>query len=665
MCGIAAILRASSGETLSRIRAMTDLVRHRGPDGEGFAIIGQETRGFGGPDTPSNLFGANLPYAPERTFVIAPTSHSALGHRRLSIVDLSLAGHQPMCDSQKRYWITYNGEIYNYVELRRELESLGHQFLSQTDTEVILAAYAQWGESCLNRFNGMWAFVLVDLQNQTAFVARDRFGVKPLYYWVLPEGGIAIASEIKQFTALPSWRAEANVPRCYDFLVRALFDHTDETLFAGVRQLPGGTAFTYSLGTAAAGPLIRRWYELPRARTSFELPWATEKVRELLTDSVRLRLRADVKVGSCLSGGLDSSSIVCLVNRLLREIGKQELQETVSSCFDIARFDERQFIEAVGAHTRIKTHYVFPDYRALFSTLPSIAWHQDEPFGSTSIFAQWNVFAEARRHGLTVMLDGQGADEQLAGYHGFFAAWFTQLWKGFRWVTWVREVRAWRRRHEYPYRMAPMLMADQMLPPTLRRWALKIIGRPLNPSWLQRSFLEKASSRFSDPERSSPGLRGSVYNMSRAKLMLTSLPMLLHYEDRDSMAHSIEARVPFLDYRLVEFILSLPDALKVNGGETKYVLRAAMDGILPDAVRRRQDKLGFVTPEEVWIRELATEQFAARLNQAAEQIPQVFNRESLTSLFNSFLKSARPFDYTLWRIISFAAWAEVFRVKVD
>src|SRR5215467_8585147 len=331
MCGIAGLFSFDSRALNGLIRNMIETVRHRGPDDEGFAIFSARDltpRVSGGPDTPAAVYAARLAYAPPRDTEPMPCGFAALGHRRLSIVDLGPTGHQPMCTSDRRFWIVYNGEIYNYLELRAELELLGHSFSSQSDTEVILAAYREWAEKCLVRFNGMFAFLLLDRAQQKFFAARDRFGVKPLYYWVSPEGLLAFASEIKQFTNLPGWRARINGQRAYEFLNWSLLDHTEETLFGDVRQLRGGEYIHCSLEDLMAGPPINRWYQLEPRSLQKDMKASADEFCTLLTDAVRLRLRADVSVGSCLSGGLDSSSIVCVANHVLRLRGMPSQQNT-------------------------------------------------------------------------------------------------------------------------------------------------------------------------------------------------------------------------------------------------------------------------------------------------------------------------------------------------
>jgi asparagine synthase (glutamine-hydrolysing) len=443
MCGLTALIAPAPAPLAGLARAMTDAVAHRGPDDEGYAYLadGGEVTVCGGAATPAACYGHAAPYAPRGEYANAPErpARAALGHRRLSIIDVSPAGHQPMCSHDGQHWIIYNGEVYNYLELREELKALGHAFRTASDTEVILAAYAQWGAQCPHHLNGMFAFVIVDRPRRKLYAARDRFGVKPLYYWVAPGGLIALASEIKQFAVLPGWRPQLNGQRVYDFLNWALLDHTDETLFAGVYQLRAGEALELDLETRAPGAIhagrlpVARWYDLQPRPWSGTLEDAGREFRRLLTDSVRLRLRSDVPVGSCLSGGLDSSTIVCLMNEVLREQDAHALQKTFSAVSAVKRFDERDFMEEVVKATGTEAHYVCPDVESLFPALERITWHQDEPFGSTSIYAQWRVFELAAGSRVKVMLDGQGADEQLAGYANYFAARFGSLFRRLQW----------------------------------------------------------------------------------------------------------------------------------------------------------------------------------------------------------------------------------------
>lgn len=666
MCGITCIVSPRSRPLARLVAAMTDAIAHRGPDGEGFLLVdGSKVLACHGPATPPAAMRAGLPWSPEQALAGSEQpAQVALGHRRLAIIEPSALGHQPMCDENRLSWITYNGEIYNHVELRAELEALGHRFRSHSDTEVILAAYAQWGADCLRRFNGMWAFVIVDLRTRTLFAARDRFGVKPLYYR-RTGAGIAFASEIKAFAGLDDWRARPNLRRAWDFLVWNVTDHTDETLFDGVYQLPAGHHALLPLDAEApradgSGRLpVTAWYALRAQQFTGSLQEATSGFRDLLTDSVRLRLRSDVAVGSCLSGGLDSSTLVCLMHGMLG--GSAADQWTFSACSDVAAVDESRWIDEVVRATGVRSERVSPGVDGLFRDMRSLAWHQDEPFGSSSIYAQWCVFRLAREHGVKVLLDGQGADEQLAGYHGFMGPRLHRLAVRGRWCALAREARGLRSRLGYSYGHMAQRMGDLLLPEPLRQPLRRIAGRASSSGlhWLDAAAW---GSGLHEGGMGAPGRSHSMQALSVSLLTARHLPMLLHWEDRNSMAHGIEARVPFLDWRLVEFTLALPDEHKLLAGVTKRVLREAMKGVLPEPVRRRTDKIGFATPQEVWMRQTATGAFRAALRDAIAASGGLLSPSALLH-FDAAVASGAPAALAeCWRMVSLGAWMDAHQV---
>lgn len=669
MCGIAVALSHRSQRLVGLVSEMSDLIRHRGPDDEGYVHLCDESEveAFFGIDTPTavhatnNVNGGMLKLRDE-----AALSHCAMAHRRLSIVDLSPLGHQPMSDASGRYWITYNGEVYNYLELRAELELCGHVFRSHTDTEVILAAYSEWGVDCLNRFNGMWAFAILDRLGGTLFVARDRFGVKPLYYTTTPDGLVALASEIKQFTVLPQWQAKANRQAVHDFLVWNVLDHTDETLFQGVYQVPAGHYSILNIKAPTqtldiSGRLASTaWYVLPVDSFAEGYDAATKVFGDLLNSSIQLRLRADVPVGSCLSGGLDSSSVVCMMSRQLA--AKQAVSAKVfSACSDEASVDEQKWIDLVVRQTGVQSYKTLPDLDQLFNELPNLTWHQDEPFGSTSIYAQWSVYQLVAGSDVRVILNGQGADELLAGYHSFLAPRYTRLLREGRLGELYKEIAATRKRLGYSAGYAFKRIADMVLPSWLRQMARGMAGYASSSSndWMNQSWLNEASV---DVAVASVEQAGSIRDLSQSLIMRRHLPMLLHWEDRNSMACSVESRIPFLDYRLVEFCLSLPDNYKLYRGWTKRLMRTAMKDVLPEPIRNRTDKIGFATPEEVWMRDRAPEKFRSALLRAVEQSEGILNSHAVACLDEMFA-GQRPFTSLPWRMISLGAWMSRFNVK--
>jgi asparagine synthase (glutamine-hydrolysing) len=513
----------------------------------------------------------------------------------------------------------------------------------------------------------MFAFVLFDRVAQTLFVARDRLGIKPLYYWVSPERTLALASEIKQFSALPGWSPTVNGQRAYDFLAWSILDHTDETLFQGVYQLPPGASLQLDLGSPLAvdpgGRLdSTQWYLLAGRPFEGSFADAASVFREKFEDAVRSHLRADVPVGSCLSGGLDSSSIVCMANMILRHESAAETQHVFSSCSRIKRFDEREYVEEVVRQTGVAAHYLYPDLGDLFQQLDQLTWHQDEPFGSTSIFAQWSVFAHARASGVKVMLDGQGADEQLAGYPIFFGANFTKLLRQLHWLEFAREMQASSRLHGYGATWAARYLVNALLPQSLRDIIRALAGRETAaPRWLDVARLGAIPR---DPFRMSSEGPLSIHSLSLQQLTGSNLQMLLHWEDRDSMAHSVEARVPFLDHKLVEFVLGLPDDFKISRGVTKRVLREGLRDVLPEAIRNRMSKLGFATPEEHWVKQEQPERFRQAVADAVETCRGILRADAL-QFADDVIAGRRPFDFSVWRMISFARWIDRFGLRMS
>ena len=612
MCGIAGIIYKNNEKPSKKeIKDMTDIIFHRGPDDEGF------------------YFGENF----------------AFGHRRLAILDLSKAGHQPMEYKGKNgeYVIVYNGEIYNYIELRKELIKEGYKFMSDTDTEVILASYDKWGVDCLNRLNGMWAFAIYDKKKNIIFCSRDRFGIKPFYYAII-NNKFVFTSEIKQFTQIIGWKPTLNPFRAFDFLNYGITNHTNETLFKGVFQLKGGFYLIYYLNRHKFE--IYQWYDLP-VYIDKNIPFeeATIKFKELLTDSIKLRLRSDVNVGTCLSGGLDSSVIVSIISKVL---GYKDI-ETVSSCFTERKFDEQEFIDEVVKQCNIVSHKTFPVFDDVFTEIEKIIWHQDEPFASLSIFAQWNVFKLAKDKNLKVMLDGQGADEILAGYHSFYGAYLIYLLKNFKLKKFLKEFHSIKELHNYSNKYLLALILKNVLSGKFKEHLRNIYTKKSN--FFNYKFMRN------DYERKYFSIKDMSYHLIRD----FSIPKLLHYEDRNSMAFSIEARVPFLDYRLVEFIFSLPDEFKIRDGQTKYILRKALNDILPEKIIKRYDKMGFVTPEEIWLKE-NNATILQELKDTVANSNGLIN-ERIIKYYENFIKGRVPYNHVIWRTIVFNRWIKMWGVN--
>jgi asparagine synthase (glutamine-hydrolysing) len=508
-----------------------------------------------------------------------------------------------MVSDDGRYVIVYNGEIYNYLELREELLSYGCRFHSHTDTEVILEAYRIWGKDCVERFNGMWAIAIYDSIEQKIFLSRDRFGVKPLYY-TNRKDCFVFSSEIKGILAAFPDARQVNLPMLHYFLPSGALDEGPETFFVDIFSLlPAHSAF-YSVHTGE----LRTWRFWDLDQELFRVKWAGEDpvdtLWQLLHSAVQLRLRSDVPVGTCLSGGTDSSTIVALMSRM-----RSEPVHTFSGLYSDKDCDERIYVDLVNRSTGAIASAVSPDPKAeLLEVLSKITWHQDEPTAGPGLYTQYYVMRSACAD-VKVILDGQGGDELLAGYLPYLAIRIKDLWDGGGSLDRLKAVHLMVEvvRHWGPRWLEGA--ADRVLGRTLSRlirdgiaWhQTKGKGLPHEPPFFHPSLIERCRGREIVRERPKR-LQTELGNTLYWHLVEQSIPALLHYEDRNSMAFSIEARVPFLDYRIVEFALALGDQYKIKGSWTKWVLRQCADRILPSEVAWRRSKLGYPTPFSRWLR---------------------------------------------------------------
>lgn len=606
MCGIAGYINRQ-GRAVSPlvIEAMTDVIAHRGPDGSG------------------HFFGEGF----------------ALGHRRLAILDLSEDGHQPMLAPNSGCVIIFNGEIYNYLELRSELVAAGSVFRTKTDTEVILAAYDAWGESCVHRFNGMWAFAIHDPRRQVLFCSRDRFGVKPFYY-TEDAGRFAFASEIRQLLSLGP--VEANHAVVLDFLLTSFSDHGEETYYRGVRKLPAGHNLSYDLRRHKV--CVERFYTIGRHREweGKDPEAAAREYIELLDDAVKLRLRSDVPVGTCLSGGLDSSTVATLAAARYTPLASKPFIG-ITAIGESPRTDESAYARLVadaGAMTWVPLR---PTYDEFVATLPAVVRAQEEPYASPSINMQWFVMRTAREQGVTVLLDGQGGDETLLGYEKYYASHIATVWREqglFRAVNAVLDARRNNAKMGF-INTAKYLVGGLSAPARYwfyryrHRYLREVSGLPSQLSAYARACLDE-------------------FALQELEIGRTNLPILLRYEDKNSMAHSIETRLPFLDYRALEAALSIPAEFKIRDGWTKWVLRQGMTGRMPDAVAWRKSKLGFEAPEDVWLPRHLPAMREKVL--ASPLLARLCDRARLAAMFGGLDLRTR------WRLYSTALWEETFGV---
>lgn len=558
MCGIAGYYHygLNAYDTYPDINQMLHKLAHRGPDDSG----------------------------------MMQWSRIALGHTRLSIIDLTKAGHQPMSSGLERYWITFNGEIYNYIELRKELQSMGCNFYSGTDTEVILHAYAVWGEACVEKFNGMWAFVILDTLKESFFCSRDRFGIKPFYYYNAL-GLFVFASEPKAITAaLPCTKA-VDYPQLYHFSTTGKIFDNDHTFFEKIKCLPAA----HNMSVSKSGISLCRYWDYPKREQgeSIDVKDINDKFLELFTDSVALRSRSDVEIGTTLSGGLDSTAILATYRRLFKTVSHR----TYSAVFKERNCDESEYINSAVQAYKTKSNLIIPSRHEFECCLPKIVYALDSPVLSPATFPLWKIMEKVNKDSIKVLFDGQGADELLAGYDYQFIpplihSFMVSLFKGRNDIDFRKDI-------------APWLTADRM------KWLIRYFVPAAHVIYKK---MVKIESVFSDNFRAlavtkdkfkhiNPYYHDPLSNALYLTHSQTILPGLLHYGDAISMAHSVEYRVPFLDYRLVEFGFKLFNHYKLRGGYTKIILRDSMGGILLDKVRLRKSKYGFNTPVPKWLTE--------------------------------------------------------------
>ncbi len=610
MCGIAGIIQIDPHSFhAEHLHRMTETLAHRGPDGYGY-------------------------WQEEERKVL-------FGHRRLSILDLSPAGHQPM-HYMDRYVLMHNGEIYNYIELREELQRLGYHFHSHTDTEVIAAAYDQWKEQCLDRFDGMFAFCLWDKKEKTFFAARDRFGEKPFYY-TLEDGCLLFASEIKSFWAA-GIKKNPNRKLLFNFLTIGYTDNPtlpEETFFENICRLPAACWLRYKPGNEDLS-IVSYWdIDLQNVNESISEQEATEKFTSLLHQSVKRRMRSDVPIGSSLSGGLDSSSIAAICSAIGSDMMSHQC---FTASFQNFEKDETALARQVADQFQLKQHIISLGPTNLLNDLEKLCTAQEEPFASSSVYAQYKVFELAKAQGVIVLLDGQGADETLAGYHKYYKWYWQELYRKQKLkksgeipaalalgvkedFTWKNKVASW-----FPA-FASVVMERQYLLHAIRQ------------EDLDRDFVKTCSDHayYTPPEHFD--LNGLLYFNTRTH----GLEELLRMADRNSMAHGREVRLPFLSHELVEFIFSLPSHLKIKNGRTKWILRNSMQHSLPENICWRKDKIGFETPQKQWMQN-------GQIQDAIQEAKKLLVKENIlkADVLNKSIipKDAHEADNYDWRYFS-------------
>jgi asparagine synthase (glutamine-hydrolysing) len=599
MCGICGIYYFNQNSLNSGIvESMMSGMKHRGPDDSG----------------------------------VWKNENCGLGFVRLSIIDLTKDANQPMTDSTGKYVIVFNGEIYNYIEIRKILEKDGIRFRTKSDTEVLLYSYIKWGKHALDYLNGMFAFAVYDKTENSLFLARDRFGVKPLYYFI--DGScLLFCSELPPIVDNFKGLKQQNDEAIYNYIVFNRTDYNEQTFFRGINKLPHGHFAEVKLGLK-----IKKWYDLNEKIDNY---CSNETFKDIFLSSVEYRLRSDVPVGLCLSGGLDSSTIASV---LLKYFGRNDIN-TFSAVFGNDFLgDESEYIKEYK-DLFVNMYYTTPSAESLFKDKEIFAAAHGEPVPSTSPYAQFKVM-ELASGKVKVTLDGQGADEQLAGYHYFFGNYFKELLYKLRFIKLFKEIFYYKKLHHSNYALMTFLYF--LLPSNqrtkLRSRKLSYVKSDFNESFCRDNFI---SGKLYE----SDSLMKSLYNHFEYKL-----EHLLKWEDRNSMYFSIEARLPFLDYRIVEYCLSRQSGELIRNGETKYLLRTEMSDIMPEKIRKRKSKVGFDTPESDWFRDSIFKDYIKDMLKNSTKLPEYINTEIALKQFELHAGGRIDISKDIWKWINLELW---------
>jgi asparagine synthase (glutamine-hydrolysing) len=638
MCGISVMLDPTgSPRFMRRLLAMHAMIRHRGPDGEGFLVADQH----------GNI---DRSAAPEQLRMTA-VPRVGFAFRRLKICDLSAAADQPMGSADGKTWVVFNGEIYNFRELRDELEAKGHVFRTSGDTEVVLAAFEEWGDRCFDHLDGMWAIVILDLNRNRLVVSRDRFGIKPLYWMINQEGALLLASEIKQLLAATEGEVlRSNRPLIAAFLRGFRYPTLEETFFEGIRSVPPASWCEVDLAVPAR-PRFQPYWNLAAftAETNvLSYDEAVSRVEDMLTRAVALHRHADVKVGALLSGGLDSSTLVGLAHRN----GGPGLPTYSLGYRDAApRYCEMPFVDAMTRRDRIENHETTFDAAWIADNADRILWTLEEPPLAMPAFAQYRMFEFCAEHGATVILDGQGADEITGGYPYHQRAFLKDRLLNRQPLAMLVELRAIAQRER---RSAISVYSDFFIRPYLR-------SRPRFP------WIADAGPRTNDPDftfaRSDYGHDRSLVNRQLYfDVHWGNVKIVLGYGDRNAMAHSIEARVPYFDRAFVELMFSLPDGFKIGKGDRKRALRDVARRYVPPEITERPDRMGYGTPDGEMIRGPLRDIVTDAVNDPAFRTSGWIVPEEADRFLADFQQNRHGDFRAVWRLFVLSRWARRFVV---
>ena len=573
MCGITGLFyEHRNNDSNHLLNSAMHEIRHRGPDDSGLVKI----------EVNSGML--------------------ELGHTRLSIIDLSADGKQPMQSIDKRYVIVFNGEIYNYKELRTQLLKAGFEFKTKTDTEVLINCWSRWGVECLKKITGMFAFVLYDNIDNRLWVVRDAFGIKPIFYYY-HEGYLAFASEISALKKLLPSTPKLNAQICYEYLAFGQYDHKSESFFDGINQLKPGSFFSLELTNLPAKILPVKWW-WPEISESSNITFqdAVANVRELFLKNISLHLRSDVPLGAALSGGIDSSAIVCA----MRKLNPDMPINTFSYVAKGSDYNEEKWIDIVNKHVQAIPNKIFFSSDDIVKDIEDLIRAQGEPFGSTSIYAQYLVFKKMKEVGVTVSLDGQGADELFVGYDGYPIPQLRTYIDNREYTKLYNYMRFWKSLNSSSNYVVAKYLRSAVINDSFRIFIDRYVRRP-SINWMNFNVLNELNVELnrSVPLISTDGKGIRVKEFLREAVSNQPLPVLLRHGDRNSMRWSIESRVPFLTTDFADYLFSLPENfLTCDKAKTKKLLREAMRGIVPDIILDRKDKIGFKTPENVILKSI-------------------------------------------------------------
>jgi len=656
MCGIAGIISLDKNNVAAASAHISKTLAHRGPDDEGFYFFdGEEDTVAYSLDTPQSIKNSSINYSP-KVFVDDVNSENitlALSHRRLAIIDLEATGHQPQCNEDASVWLTFNGEIYNYLEIKLALESAGHYFIGSSDTEVIIKAYLQWGKQCVHKFNGMWAFALFDKRNNELWISRDRFGVKPFYYYQT-KTFFAFASEQKALLELRKFKmldTGLNAPAIFDYFIHGQIEYETEGMFKNIFELM--PSHQICINTRTLETKIEKYYTL-NVNEKFT-PYneaishdIAHKLTPLFYDAVKLRLRSDVPVGACLSGGIDSSGIVCAMH----DLEPNTKFHSFTAAFENTVFDESNFAKIVSDKAKTHWHSVTPTSCDLLQNIENLMYCQDIPIWSASTFAQFSLMELSKENNIKVVLDGQGGDELFGGYPHHLLSFTAETLRN----NFLMGLKLFKNNSSFIIKNYVKNNLVNKFNPQLIKTFQQQYREDI--SYFNHSFLENNKARFKNNfEQNLGGLNQQL----QQELNNTLLKNYLKCEDRCSMHHSVESRTPFADdLPLIEYAMQIPSAYKINNGVHKYILRQALQKTLPPQVLSRTDKMGYNTPNNQWIFDIKNQLKPYFENPALKQF---IDTDLLLKNYDTFFDVRhKPETGRVFKLMSFAVWLKVFEV---